>query len=294
MKNIYGHLKQQLQGLLPATGKTSSLIDGLELIRRDRAARNESCIYQPAIEFIVQGEMESLTGNERLAYGEGQIMVTGINAPCIINDIKVAADAPFLCVDLVLDLALVTEISVNMGTINPCNSHKGICVIPSTPEIADAFLRLIRLLHTPQHIEVLAPLIIREIHYYLLIGEMGEYLRALATEGSHNQRVAKSVSWLRDNFLAPLEIEQLANLAHMSVSTFHRHFRKVTSFSPLQFQKRLRLYEAQRLMLVEELDGTTAAFQVGYESASQFNREYKREFGNPPQRDVDRMRVASV
>ena len=106
--------------------------------------------------------------------------------------------------------------------------------------------------------------------------------------------MAKSVGWLRDNFLAPLEIEQLANLAHMSLSTFHRHFRKVTSFSPLQFQKRLRLYEAQRLMLVEELDGTTAAFQVGYESASQFNREYKREFGNPPQRDVDRIRVASV
>ena len=151
----YGRVKQQLQGLLPATGKTSSSIDGLELIRRDRAARDESCIYQPAIEFIVQGEMESLTGNERLAYGEGQIMVTGIDAPCIINDIKVAADAPFLCVDLVLDLALVTEISVNMGTINLCNSHKGICVIPSTPEIADAFLRLIRLLHTPQHIEAL-------------------------------------------------------------------------------------------------------------------------------------------
>ncbi|WNN51054.1 AraC family transcriptional regulator [Hafnia alvei] len=103
-----------------------------------------------------------------------------------------------------------------------------------------------------------------------------------------------SLSWLRDNFFAPLEIEQLANLAHMSVSTFHRHFRKVTSFSPLQFQKRLRLYEAQRLMSVEELDGTTAAFQVGYGSASQFNREYKREFGNPPQRDINRMRVASV
>jgi len=294
MKTIYGHLKQRLQDLLPATGKTSSSINGLELIRRDRAARDESCIYQPAIEFIVQGQMESLTGNERLEYGEGQIMVTGIDAPCIINDIKVAVDAPFLCIDLILDLPLITEISVNMGTINPCNSHKGICVIPSTPEIADAFLRLIRLLNTPQHIEVLAPLLIREIHYYLLIGEMGEYLRALATEGSHNQRVAKSVSWLRDNFLAPLDIDQLANLAHMSVSTFHRHFRKVTSFSPLQFQKRLRLYEAQRLMLVENIDGTTAAFQVGYESASQFNREYKREFGNPPQRDVDRMRIVSI
>ncbi|MBJ3816489.1 AraC family transcriptional regulator [Shimwellia pseudoproteus] len=295
MKTCYPQLKAQLLTLLPCTLKTATAIDGLGLIRRDLPVTDESCIYRPMIEFIIQGERKSTVGSDTLAYGAGEFMVAGIDTPCIISDIRVAPDTPFLGINLGLDLALITQLMLEMETGSIRNeSHKGLCITPATPALADAFLRLLRLLESPRHIPILAPMIIREIHYYLLTGPLGEYLQAIATEGSHSQRIAQSVSWLRAHFLDPLDINGLADSAHMSLSTFHRHFRKVTSYSPLQYQKRLRLYEAQRLMLVEHLDATSTAFQVGYESISQFNREYKREFGNPPQRDVDRMRFSGI
>lgn len=295
MEQRYTQLTGRLLSLLQGTQKSDTAIDGLALIRRDRPVRDESCIYQPMIEFIVQGRRKTTVGDQRLEYGAGEFMVAGVDTPCLISDIKTDTDEPFLCVDLVLDLNLITELAVSTeaGGV-PGSTHKGICVTPADPELVDALLRLIRLLDTPQHIPALAPLIIREMHFYLLVGPMGEYLRALATEGTHSQRISQSVHWLRQNYLEPLEIDWLAERAAMSVSTFHRHFRKVTSFSPLQYQKRLRLYEAQRLMLVEHRDVTTTAFQVGYESTSQFNREYKREFGYPPLRDVERMRHSGI
>lgn len=292
----YAQLKEWLLRLLPDEQKTTTPLEDLGLIRRDRPVLDESCIYQPIIELIVQGSRQSLIGSERLEYGKGQLMVAGVDIPCIINEVIAAPDEPFLGLSLPLNLSLITQLSVELELNTPTDSssHKGICITGSTLEIADAFLRLLRLLASPQHIPALAPMIIREIHYYLLTGPLSQYLRALATEGTNSQRIAQAVTRLRQQFLEPLVIEDLANHAHMSLSTFHRHFRKVTSYSPLQFQKRLRLYEAQRLMLVENLDATSAAFRISYESTSQFNREYKREFGLPPQRDIDRMRTAGM
>ncbi|AIR65376.1 AraC family transcriptional regulator [Cedecea neteri] len=296
MEQRYAELRERLLYLLPDTQKTATVIDGLGLIRRDRPVRDESCIYQPMIEFIVQGQRKTVIGSQQLEYGVGQFMVAGVDTPCLLSDIKTDADEPFLCVNLELNLSLITELAVELevGGVSESDNHKGICITPCTPELVDALLRLLQLLERPGHIPFLAPLFIREMHFYLLAGPLGAYLRALATEGSHSQRIAQAVHWLRGNYLEPLKIEWLADCAHMSVSTFHRHFRKVTSFSPLQYQKRLRLYEAQRLMLAEHQDATTAAFQVGYESTSQFNREYKREFGSPPLRDIERMRSSGL
>jgi len=149
---------------------------------------------------------------------------------------------------------------------------------------------LVELLEKPEQIPVLAPLIIREIHYRLLIGAQGERLRMINMLGTQSNQIARTITWLRDNYKEPLQVDELARKVNMATSTFHRHFRLVTTLSPLQFQKRLRLYEAQRLMLVENEDAAIAALAVGYESPTQFNREYKRQFGEPPHRHVSQLR----
>lgn len=158
------------------------------------------------------------------------------------------------------------------------------------PDVLDAFLRLAELNEKPEQIPVLAPMIIREIHYRLLIGPQGERLRMVNTLGTQSNQIAKSITWLRDNYREPLQVDKLARKLNMATSTFHKHFRQVTSLSPLQYQKRLRLYEAQRLMLSENEDAAVAALAVGYESPTQFNREYKRLFGEPPHRHVSRLK----
>ena len=161
-----------------------------------------------------------------------------------------------------------------------------IVVSEASEELLETFRRLVNLLDTPSRIAVLAPLILREIHFYLLSGSQGGCLRLFNTQGTQANTIARAVSWLRENYALPFRMEELARRVNMAPSTFNRHFRQVTSLSPLQFQKRLRLYEAERLMLQEGKDAGTAALMVGYESASQFNREYKRQFGDPPRRDV--------
>lgn len=158
--------------------------------------------------------------------------------------------------------------------------------------LLDAFYRLISLLDRPERQKIMAPMIIKEIHYLLLTSPLGDILRSVNTKGSRNNQIADAIAWLKENYRQPLKIEELAHKFNMAESSFYRHFSKVTSLSPLQYQKRLRLYEAQRLMLSENLDAANAAYEVGYESASQFNREYKRMFGMPPKTNVNRMKNA--
>ena len=158
--------------------------------------------------------------------------------------------------------------------------------------LLDAFYRLISLLDRPERQKIMAPMIINDIHYLLLTSPLGDILRSVNTKGSRNNQIADAIAWLKENYRQPLKIEELAHKFNMAESSFYRHFSKVTSLSPLQYQKRLRLYEAQRLMLSENLDAANAAYEVGYESASQFNREYKRMFGMPPKTNVNRMKNA--
>jgi AraC-like DNA-binding protein len=268
-------MKEKLLRWMPGTGDYPTAIEGLTIFRRDEANQCENCFYKPLVGVIVQGFKRSVIGSES------------------VNFITAASpEHPFLAISLNLDKYLITQLAAEIPPSSRLGngSYKGMSVAEVDPDVLDAFLRLAELLEKPEQIPVLAPMIIREIHYRLLIGPQGERLRMLNTLGTQSNQIAKSITWLRDNYKEPLQVDKLARKVNMATSTFHRHFREVTTLSPLQFQKRLRLYEAQRLMLAENEDAAIAALAVGYESPTQFNREYRRLFGEPPHRHVSRLK----
>jgi AraC-like DNA-binding protein len=281
-------LKEKLQRWMPESGRYPTAIEGFTISRRDEANQPETCFYKPLVGVIVQGFKRSIIGSEEYRYGESHCLVAGVDMPSV-NYVTVASpEQPFLAMSLILDTYLITQLAAEIApSSRPGNgSYKGMAVAAVDPDVLDAFLRLVELLEKPEQIPVLAPMIIREIHYRLLIGAQGERLRVVNTLGTQSNQIAKTITWLRDNYKEPLQVDELARKVNMATSTFHRHFREVTTLSPLQFQKRMRLYEAQRLMLAENEDAAIAALAVGYESPTQFNREYKRLFGEPPHRHV--------
>ena len=189
---------------------------------------------------------------------------------------------------LELDLRVIAQLMLDqdLTSARPTNKRLGIAVSDVSAPLLDAFNRLIDLLEKPEDIPVLAPLIKQEIFYRLLTGEQGPLLRQITTVGNHGYQISRSIDWLKENFSKPVKMEELASKAGLSLSAFHNHFRTMTAMSPLQYQKRMRLNEARRLMLTEHIDASRAAFKVGYESPSQFSREYSRQFGAPPMRDI--------
>jgi AraC-like DNA-binding protein len=286
-------LKEKLLGWLPEPGRYPTSIEGLMISRRHDAKELENCIiYKPLVAVIVQGSKRSVIGSEEYRYGENHYLVIGVDIPSANHVLVASSEKPFLTVTLDLDKYLIAQLAAEIPPSSRIGNgaFKGIAVTEADPEVMEAFLRLVELLEKPERIPVLAPMIIREIHYHLLIGPQGECLRMLNTLGSQSNQIARSITWLRDNYKEPLQIDELAKKVNMATSTFHHHFRQVTTLSPLQFQKRLRLYEAQRLMLVGKEDAANAALAVGYESPMQFNREYKRQFGAPPHRHVSQIR----
>ena len=206
--------------------------------------------------------------------------------------VEASPGRPYLSLRLVLDPSVVTSVMVESGLVQPRGDGgvKAVDVSPLDANLLDATLRLVRLIDTANEYRVLAPLVIREIVYRLLTGAQGNRMRHLATFGGHAHRMVRAVERLRENFDKPLRIEDIARELSMSISGFHAHFKAVTAMSPLQFQKQLRLQEARRLMLSENLDAAEAGYRVGYDDASHFSREYKRHFGKPPVRDVERLR----
>lgn len=285
-------LKEKLLRWMPGSGDYPTAIDGVTIFRRDGVTQNDCSIYKPLVAVVVQGYKRSIIGSEEYSYGKNHCMVAGVDMPSV-NSVTVASpEEPFLAVTLDLDKYLTTQLAAEIPTSSRPgnNSCKGVAVAEVDPDVLAAFLRLVELLERSEQIPVLAPLIIREIHYRLLIGPHGERLRRVNTQGTQTNQIARSITWLRDNYKEPLQIDELAKRVNMATSTFHRHFREVTTLSPLQFQKMLRLYEAQRLMLAENEDAEMAALAVGYESPTQFNREYKRLFGESPHRHVRRLK----
>lgn len=283
-----GVLKDRLLKCLPHQSRLETAIHGLALSRYDEEVSATRCFYYPMVAVVVQGFKRSMIGNQEANYGEGHCMVVGVDMPGVFHITHASPQSPFLSLSVKLDRHIITQLISEMPSIvapqaNPSNpvaiSHVG-------EDLLDAFIRLVDLLDTPSRIPIFAPMILREIHFHLLAGSQGRCLRLFSTSGTQANQVAQAITWLRENYVQPLHIEKLAQRVNMAPSTFHRHFRQVTSLSPLQFQKRLRLYEAERLMLLEGKDASTAAVMVGYESGSQFSREYKRQFGAPPRRDV--------
>ncbi|GGY20732.1 AraC family transcriptional regulator [Pseudoduganella dura] len=242
---------------------------------------------------VVQGRKRVTLGRTSFDYGPSHFLLTSLDLPVTSQVIEASLEVPYLCLRLKLDIAMVRELLSRQPDLATRwhNSQPAMTTAETTAEFLDAFCRLIDLQRAPQDIEFMSELIQREIVYRILQSAEGQRLRSIASMGDSGQRTAKAVEWIRDNYRKPLRMETLAHVACMGVSTLHHHFRALTSMTPLQYQKRLRLHEARRLMLMDGHDAASAAFGVGYESASQFNREYSRAFGQPPLRDVRALRV---
>ncbi|MGI0485842.1 AraC family transcriptional regulator N-terminal domain-containing protein [Pantanalinema rosaneae CENA516] len=275
-------------------GAHQTAISQLEFMRESAASTAIRGVFEPVLAIVIQGKKEALLGEETYQYGAAQYLVISVDLPLSGFVTEATPDQPYLGFKLNLDPVqlydIIAQIQPQAGKKE--NSVRGLFVSNADVALIDCAIRLTRLLDTPQDIPFLAPMIIREIYYRLLIGEQSEAVRQIATSGSNMQRIAEVIKLLKADFTKPLRVKDLAEQASMSAASFHRHFRKVTSMSPLQYQKQLRLLEARRLMLVENADATSAAYQVGYESPSQFSREYSRMFGAPPIKDIERLRTA--
>jgi AraC-like DNA-binding protein len=282
-----GFLKEILFSLMPEAGGFDTGIRGLRMARWDRPTEVQRCFYIPMIIVIVQGNKQVYIGSQEFTYGENQCMITGLELPIAGRITRASPNKPSMTIFLELDQSVIVDL---LAEIPPSKKeakienavHRGMTVTDTDPSVLDAFLRLAELIDDTERQGILAPMIIREIHYRLLTGPLGHQLRMIHTQGSHSNQIARAIAWLKAHYKQQVTIENLAKMVNMAPATFNRYFRQLTTISPLQYQKRLRLYEAQRLMLVENQNAGNAAYLVGYESPTQFNREYKRMFGEPP------------
>jgi AraC-like DNA-binding protein len=269
-------------------GDTLTEIPGLRLFRRTALTSCTSAAYEPSLIIYGQGQKTVQVGGSTYICEEGTCQLTSVDMPVLSQVIKASIERPILAIILKLDMALVREVLSQQDFLTPeaCAGTRGMAIGQATPELVTACTRLLDLLDTPHDIPFLAGLVEREVVYRTLRSPLGKHLRAIATLGDQSNRTAKAVAWLKANYAKPLHVEELAQLAQMGVSTFHLRFKSLTQMSPLQYQKRLRLHQARVRMINEGLDAASAAFEVGYESAIQFSREYRRFFGRPPILDV--------
>lgn len=284
-------LVERIARAIPKDGRVEPL-EGLTFNRSSSLTGPLHAVAQPCLCIIGQGGKEVQLGASSYQYDPFHYLLVTTELPLVGHVSQASKEHPYLSLRLMLDSNLVSSVMVEAGHASPRNGTdvRAIDVSPLNANLLDAVMRLVRLLDAPADVAVLAPLIKREIVYRLLTGEQGARLRHIAVLGGHSHRIARAVKRLHEDFDQTLPIENLAEEFGMSVSSFHHHFKAVTGMTPLQFQKQLQLQEARRLMLNENLDAATAGYQVGYNDASHFNREYKRLFGCPPMRDVERLR----
>ncbi len=274
----------------PIVGNFSTLIEGVTLYRRVAPTAPVSGFYAPSMGFIAQGLKRVTLGEQTYDCDAQCYLLTAVDLPTVAQIIEASADTPYLSILLTLSPHDISQLLIDIELPDSVNSstHPGMAVSEISLALLNALCRLVALLDEPENIPALAPLIKREILYRLLIGEQAQRLRQMCSAGSYGHQIGKVISWLKSHYTEALKVEKLAAQVPMAPSTFNHHFRLITSMSPLQYQKQLRLHEARRLMLTDRIDVATAAFRVGYESPSQFSREYKRLFGIPPLRDISR------
>lgn len=290
-------INQELKAIMlkrtPELGTFQTEVPGLSLSRREQGNCEGASIYSSSLAFIVDGQKRSVIGDREYVYGKNNCLVVGVDVPATFCTIGATHEHPFLSISVEIDRAVLSDLIMQLEEIHglpesPLN--EALCVGQVDEDVWEAVLRLMRLLDKPVEAKVLAPMIIREIYFCVLQSPLGASLREFNAKQGASAQIAKAIAWLRENYASPLSVSELADNVHMGVSTFHRHFKEVTCMTPLQFHKRLRLHEAKRLMLTQKMDATTACYAVGYESPSQFNREYKRQFGRPPYRDIKEQR----
>lgn len=274
----------------------NTAIAGLGFFRREQQSQPCGCMVEPSVVLVVQGEKQMLVGNACYPYNARHFLLNTIDLPASSQVLSASPAQPCMGLVLRLDLRIMAELIAQGGICPPAgqSSQPGMALGTVTAELLDAFNRLLQLLDRPGDMAVMAPLIKREIHYRLLMSDQASRLWQILAAGSHSQRIARAIDWLKGHYTEPLRIDELAARVQMSSSSLHHHFRQLTTMSPLQYVKWLRLNEARRLMLSERLEAATAAFRVGYESPSQFSREYLRLFGLPPKRDISQLAQLSA
>jgi AraC-like DNA-binding protein len=283
-------LSRAIARFAQSDGDHSTVIPALSLHRRKAPTEPLHCIFSLGLGVVAQGDKQVMLGKEVISYGPGQSMVTSIDLPVISHVTRASVQEPLLGLMLKFDSQRIVQTAAEMQlpSRRRASAYQPISIEVLDDALLDALIRLVKLLGEPALVDRLAPLVQQEITIRLLTGPHGPQLQYLAASGSPSQQIAKAVAWLKQNFTRAMQVDDLAAGVHMSPSTFRQHFRAITGTSPLQYQKQLRLQEARQLMLNQNVDAGNASGLVGYESASQFSREYSRLFGAPPQQDVKR------
>ena len=287
--------REELIERLTRIAPENSLLEvypGIFIYQSSKPTESDISVLKPAFCFIAQGSKDVLLNDELFHYDSGHYLISTLDLPVKSNVVEASREKPYLTLRIDLDPAMVASVMMESKTeVKKSGSKvKAMDVSPVDADLLDAVVRLVKLLDTPDEMKLFAPPVIREIIYRLLKGRQGERLSHLVTSEGDTRRISSAVKQLRENIDQPLKIESLARELGMSVSGFHNHFKSVTAMSPLQFQKQMRLQEARRLMLAENMDVATASFRVGYEDPSYFSREYKKLFGTPPHRDIAKLR----
>jgi AraC-like DNA-binding protein len=292
-RELRAELARKIASFMGSEENRATDIPGLTLHRRTAPTARCSMTYQPCVTVIAQGRKRVELGQTTFIYGDTRYLLTSVDLPIVSQIIEASIEAPSLAMSMKLEMPMVRELLSREEIQWPeaASDSPAMATGEITAEFMSACCRLVDLLDNPQDIAFLSGLIQREIIYRILRGPEGARLRAIATLGDQSHRTAKAIAWIKTNYAKPLRVEDLAEITSMGVSTLHHHFRALTAMSPLQYQKQLRLQAARGLMLLNGLDAASAAFEVGYESASQFNREYSRFFGQPPMRDIQSLRL---
>ena len=289
-------LARSISRVLDRGEQAAGAVPGLMLFRQDAPTEPQSFMYEPSICMVAQGRKRVFLGEDSYVYDANNYLVSSLHMPGVVHILEASPEEPYIGLALRLDQREIAQLVLD-SRLPPAPEQaprRGMATGQTNAPLLAAFQRLIDLAGEERDIPIMAPLIQREILYRLLTGEQGDRLRQMVSTGTRTHQIAQAIAWLSAHFRSAFSIDELAARVHMSSSTFYHHFRSMTAVSPLQFQKQLRLQEARRLMLEDGMEAATAAFEVGYESPSQFNREYNRLFGAPPLRDITSYRKAAA
>jgi AraC-like DNA-binding protein len=289
-------LKAAIAQFATSDGIQATQVEGMSLVRISHPSEPMHAVHHPALCIVAQGRKRVIAGDRVMNYDAANFLVVSVDTPVIGQVVEATPEAPYLCMKLDLDAAEIGALLIEVGGVTAAavDAEPSVTVSPLMPELLDAAIRLVKLLERPQDLAVLGPMVKREILYRLLRSDQATKLQQIALAESRLQQVNRAIGWIKQNYRDAFAIETVAAEARMSPSALHLHFKAVTAMSPLQYQRQLRLQEARRLMLSEAVDAATAGHRVGYDSPSQFSREYARVFGAPPLRDVARLKTGDL
>ena len=289
--NKIADLAQMIARFAPASGMSGTAVPRLSLIRADHPSAPVPAVYEASLCIIAQGSKRVSLAGQSVVYDASSYLLVSVDLPLVGHVLEASPAAPYLCCKIDFDPAALADLLVTERRVSSEKDVPVLAVYPTDPDLIDAACRLVKLLDRPETIDVLAPLVEREILYRLLTGPHGATLRQMGTVDSHLNQVSRAIATIRNGFQAQLRIDEVAAASGMSASSLHAHFKAITRMTPLEYQKQLRLQEARRLMLADGANAGTAGFAVGYDSPSQFSREYRRLFGAPPRQDIERLQA---